>query len=86
MKYYSIYIQPGNKEWYLHCYLDPAERIMGDRGPHSMGFYHCPETKGAERGFEELKDFLISKHKKEIENIQKSLESLREVKFPGVSV
>ena len=85
MRYNTIKITPSGNEWKVECVFDATERVDVDRGPSSLGFYHCPETKEASKGFDELKAYMIDKHKHEIRNLQKSLRALKETRFPRIA-
>lgn len=84
MKFRKIEIRPtlinGSDSWEINIHrLDETEREKRDNGPHSMGFYYCPETKSIEQGFLELKQALIKNHEEEIYRLTLSLESLKQV-------
>lgn len=77
MKYKTVHIKPHEKnDWKVSFQIDNQDRIDKETYPHSLGFFHYPETMGDEEAFQKLKWHLIGICKQDIKNLQKSLDEL----------
>lgn len=82
MKYNSILIRADTGKWKVFSYDgDGEERYDTETQPQESGFYYYQETMSKETAFEKLKEVLIKAHKRNIKNLQKSLEKLVKLKL-----
>jgi len=89
MKFNTIRIEKvpdeetGEPVWIAYVTHDPADRVGTDQGPHSAGFYHCPETKSVSQGFEELKGKMVADCINIIHNATWNLQQLLDLQLPS---
>ena len=79
MKYSSIRIFPVSNDWSIEAYPLEYDREPFLSTPNSMGFFYYPETVTKEEAFSQLKEHMIKRHINRINDLQKSLEKLKEL-------
>jgi len=83
MYYDCVEIKPDGKGgWYSIHYQQKGDRLENCTAPSAYGFYHYPREWGIEKGFQTLKNTMIERHEKEIEQLTSSLNALRLVELP----
>lgn len=84
MKYSTVEIRPTlfkDGEWCVHFEDLPHDREDSDGALSAMGFFHYPRKLGKKAAFEKLKSYMITEYKKEIDHLNKSMESLMRVEL-----
>lgn len=83
MLFSTVEIKPSiDNEWKISFSDLDGDRYNDGAPPSCMGFYHYPRRKGKEKAFNELKDKMIESHKKEIDRLTKSMNSLIDTDMP----
>jgi hypothetical protein len=70
--------------WKVYVGDLPLERKDENHFPNAVGFYHYPGDLGKDEAFRRLKACMIRSHQKEIEDLTKSLEALKNLELPEV--
>lgn len=77
MIYKTVQVTPNGDTWLVAFKKNPLERKIEKTKPHSLGFYHYPETMNDQEALGVLLRCMISRHEEEIERLNKSLEALK---------
>jgi hypothetical protein len=83
MKFSTVEIRPYDGQWEATFYDLPHDRVEEISVAHALGFYHYPRKLGKAAAFEELRSVMLEAHEREIERLQKSAASLRELQNPA---
>lgn len=82
MKFSTVEIRPHGEQWNVTFYDLPYDREETISAAHALGFYHYPRKLGKAAAFKELRSVMLAAHEREIERLQKSAASLRELQTP----
>lgn len=81
MKYKTIEIRPIEGQWVALRGNIGGERAEEKTAPNHLGFYHYPVTISDAEAFADLKAVLVERHQAEIDQLQNSLDKLKELEL-----
>lgn len=81
MRYQTIEIRPVEGQWVVLRGVIDGDREEKETQPNALGFYHYPVGHPTEKAFTELRDLMIERHQAEINQLQESLDKLKQLEL-----